>query len=317
MQPVIHMVQHLVEPSGILERMATTERDKHVNWVTTLLKKRHSDRVAAGGEAGLEAVGLEDIEREARSANRFRAAADIDLIVEAAARDGKIWLSKADRYSREQSKAWIMPDKQQFADMLGWLGDHLAIALVIPERSSGRTPRELLMASDTGYMASQMAKRFVFPEAMFADAIWPRLSKDLIKNGWLVSSRQFETSKVTGVLCTPGDMDETFRNLSIGLPEMPSAQFLQLITRYNYGDVVPFPADLEDVVIPYSRDGSAMRIVELDHALAYRWDVDYLEIFAKSRRLALEDEAEVEPQGPLDWSAKAPGMLAALLVGGY
>jgi hypothetical protein len=160
-------------------------------------------------------------------------------------------------------------------------------------------------------------ERFVFPEAMFADAIWPRLSKDLIKNGWLVSSRQFETSKVTGVLCTPGDMDETFRNLSIGLPEMPSAQFLQLITRYNYGDVVPFPADLEDVVIPYSRDGSAMRIVELDHALAYRWDVDYLEIFAKSRRLALEDEAEVEPQGPLDWSAKAPGMLAALLVGGY
>ncbi len=50
--PIIQAVQHLVDPSAILDRMTVAERDKHVRWAAAHLRNAHEARRATGGQPG-------------------------------------------------------------------------------------------------------------------------------------------------------------------------------------------------------------------------------------------------------------------------
>lgn len=316
MQPLISMVQHVVEPSAILDRMSTAERDKHVTWVTRLLRDRHCGRVKTGGSLGLEAIGLDDLVREARSANRFRAAADMDIIVDAAARDGWIWRSKS-ALPRDSAKAvWIMPTDAQFGEMERWLADHLMIALAVHGRRVGNTPREMLLASDTGYLRSQIAKRFGFPEAMFDDALWPQLSGHLVKKGWQFSIQEFANSEMNGLMCTPTDLRSTFDNLSKDLPPLPAAVLLREITQYRFKKNINFPEDLVGMITPYCKSGHPFGPIEHDKALTEEGK-DHVRIFEQSEFMNEEGKATITYYGNYAWSSKAPTMIGALFLSGY
>lgn len=261
--PVIQMVQHIVEPSTILERMSTAERDEHVGWMTKLLTQRHDERQAAGSEPDLEPIDLEDVKREARLLKRFRAAADIETVAEAAARAGKIWLSPPEPFGRPGRSAWIVPTEAQWREIREWLLGHAAIVLLISNRKVGRTKRELLLAADTSYLAARVSERFGFPSAMFCDIVWPRISADLTKANWEVRSRDIGND-FTIVLCTPGGIADAFERIVERLPADIADEYLNQITYYTSLDSIHFPDDFEEVITPYARSGSNLALIKMN-----------------------------------------------------
>ena len=254
--PVIQMIQHIVEPSAILERMSTAERDKHVDWMSKLLDQRHQARQNVGSEPDLEPIDLEDVKKEARLAKRYRAAADIETVAEAAARAGKIWLKPPEPFGRSKRTAWIVPTETQWNAIRQWLLGHAAIVLLIFERKAGRSKRELLLAADTSYLSACVSERFGFPAAMFQDIIWPRIASDLTAANWEVRSREAGAS-VTIVLCTPGAIAEAFELIVDRLPAKDTASYFCDITDYRNRKSVDFPSTFNDIITPYaSSDGN-------------------------------------------------------------
>lgn len=261
--PVIQMIQHIVEPSAILERMSTAERDKHVDWMIKLLAQRHQARQNAGSEADLEPIDLADVKKEARLATRYRAAADIETVAEAAARAGKIWLKPPEPFGRSKRTAWIVPMETQWHDIRQWLLGHAAIVLVILERKTGRTKRELLLAADTSYLSARVSERFGFPAAMFQDIIWPRIADDLTTAKWEVRSREVGTGS-TIVLCTPGTIAEAFERIVERLPAEDTVSYIYDITNYYGRKSVDFPSTFKDIITPYACSGKNLKLTEVE-----------------------------------------------------
>src|SRR3546814_18081691 len=99
------MVKHLGDQSAILDRLTTAERYKHFKWLQGGVVDMHAARRGAGGEPGRDPALQGDLARMATARGAFRAAASIDVLLDAAAPTGKIWASKPDRYGRAERLA--------------------------------------------------------------------------------------------------------------------------------------------------------------------------------------------------------------------
>ena len=198
--PVIELRQHVVEPSSILESFGEGEIRRHASWIVETLRRMHETRVKAGGEAGIEAVPASLLRREALADGRYRAAANIEVVLERAARDGKIWLSRGDRYGNTKRKAWILPSPSELRTLEAWISGYVVVQLAIRHRTGAMVPRELLMEGDTGDLARRAAERTAFPEEMFADTIWPLLVRHLLKNRRLAAREVPNDSRVSTIV---------------------------------------------------------------------------------------------------------------------
>jgi hypothetical protein len=243
--------------------MSTAERDKHVDWMIKLLAQRHQARQNVGSEPDLEPIDLEDVKKEARLAKRFRAAADIETVAEAAARAGKIWLKPPEPFGRSKRTAWIVPTEPQWRDIRQWLLGHAAIVLLICERKAGRTRRELLLAADTSYLSARVSERFGFPAAMFQDIIWPRIAADLTAAKWEVRSREVAKGSAI-VLCTPGAIAEAFKRIVEGLPAEDTGTYFRNITRYHGDEYVGYPSALKDIITPYASSCRNLNLAKME-----------------------------------------------------
>ena len=313
--PVIQMVQHLVDPSAILDRLTTAERDKHVKWLQGVLVDMHAARRGAGGEPGRDPALQGDLARMATARGAFRAAASIDVILDAAARTGKVWASKPDRYGHAERLAWIIPDDAQWREMSDWVCRHLIILLPIKERKAGRVPRELLLAADTKYLAGRAAKKFAFPEEMFSEAIWPRLAETLLQKGWKISCAQIESTDIRSVMCAPADMRRTFNRLSGEIDRDAAATYLKALSEEYYDGRMPDA--LLDVIAPLWSPLTP-RPRHLFYALQSTANGEHRRIFEQPG-LVTEEERQMLYQGR--WRDKAPAiaprLLAAYLIGGH
>jgi len=324
--PVIQMVQHLVDPSAILDRLTTAERDNHVKWLVEELRTMHRLRQEAGGQAGLAPVSQADLARRATAERRFRAAASIDVLLDAGERTGKIWTTGTDRYGHGDRKAWIMPDKAQWKGITDWLCGHLLILLPIPPedasygssrqtRKVARVPRELLLAADTRYLAERAAIKFAFPEAMFADAIWPGLVDTLLTQRWTIAVAEIESEHLLSVLCVPQGLGQSFARLSGAFGTDAAGRYLQALAGERYDNSLP--EEFLDVVIPlwspfnpWPRNGS--------YGLTSSGSPEHQRIF---RQPDLLDPADHDAMAFLRWNrgvpSAAPRILAAYLIGGH
>lgn len=324
--PVIQMVQHLVDPSAILDRLTTAERDSHLKWLRGELRGIHDRRRAAGSEAGLAPVSQTDLARLAAGQTRFRAAASMDILLDTGARNGSIWSTKPDRYGNGERMAWVMPNRGQWDELTGWLCGHLLILLpVLPADSSaygvkqirnvGRTPRELLFAADTQYLAERAAMKFAFPEAMFPDAIWPRLAETLIGKRWTIASADIESAGVRSVLCAPEGLPETFERVSAAIDPATAEQYIDALTRNHLDNSLPDA--LADRIVPLWSPFNP-RPHHHDYALKSGIDREHLRIFGRPELLSAE-ERQLFPVGR--WRQHvpsiAPRVLAAYLIGGH
>ncbi|WP_311268774.1 hypothetical protein [Sphingobium sp. WCS2017Hpa-17] len=314
---VIQMVQHLVDPSAILDRLTTAERDRHVKWLHDILKDAHAARRAAGGEAGLKPVAQTRIAEIATARGAFRAATSMDIILDAAVRAGKIWASNADRFRNGERSAWVMPNDAQWRELSEWLLKHAVILLAVDDRKVGLVPRELLLAADTQYLAQRAAKLFAFPEDMFAPIIWPRLVERLIKEKWQIFYAEFEGDKFTSILCAPADIEGTFESLADGFVRNEAENYLKKISSDSYSMYEPMPESMVDFVVPLR---SSLR--PEPHGRAWRLNSTgsegHMQIFCNPRLVTNEErwllhggyEVGKDPEA-------AARLLAAYFVGGY
>ena len=281
--PVIQMIQHTVEPSNILERFTGRELRLHATWAVKQLRSMHDTRCRAGGEAGLDAASMQTLAREATAVHRYDAAANIEVIIEHAAREGHAWISNPSRYSSEGRRAWVMPSLPEWGKLEAWIDNYEIIQLSINKRTVGLVPGELLLAADTGFLAARAARKFAFPETMFDEAIWPRLARHLVEHR-TIATREFVQSGITAaVVLSQLDQGKTYRRLVGSLPLEPIHLLMQADKarggqwRSASSELLTWPSELEDLVAPFWQKSERLIPTETRHALqcygAYEeWD---------------------------------------------
>ncbi|MEG8044949.1 hypothetical protein QP175_01235 [Sphingomonas aerolata] len=314
--PVIQMVQHLVDPSAILDRLTTAERDRHVNWVHAKLKDAHAARLH-DRETGLDAFDQTTLESLASAQRNFRAAASMDIILDAAARAGKIWVSRTDRFGRTPRQAWTLPSRQQWREMKDWLLGHAVILFAVEQRKVGLNAHELLLVADTSLLAEQISRNFAFPKAMFHQAIWPTLAETLINTKWTFAYYEDYDGGFTSLRCLPRTALESFNRISITVSTKDAESYLAYFSNHSgHKNILYIPSSLDNIIQPL---WSAFRKPSSNHKYALHSSTSsYDKIFRSSGLLKKEMHQHMcngYREGRAPEAAKQ--LLAAYLLGGY
>lgn len=260
--PVIEVRQHIVDPSPILSIMAEAEIRKHIDWATNWLRATLSERQSRPVDADLPPIAVKTISKAASAAGRVAAANEMELILERAARSGRVWLSPSDRYRRNDRMVWIMPSKQEIKEFEDWIDGFVVIQLAISERHAGAAREELLYAADTTWLAKHFAEEFAYPKAMFGDALWPLLVSYLLKTRSIgirtvqsSAHRSFEASMVL-ILFKEADLDTAFTALVARFNAIEKGEFiayLQWAAKHSYdhyGESPLWPNVIAEIVTP-------------------------------------------------------------------
>lgn len=179
--PVIEVRQHLVEPSPILATLAENEIRRHTEWAVQWLRRTMQERQRRPARADLEPVPIDALRKAAVAEGRFAAAAEMETILERATREGKVWLSRSDRYRSNDRHVWNMPDSGEVAALKEWIDHYQIVQLAVKQAKVASGVAELLYAANTDWLADRMAEHLFFPRAMFDDVLWPILVAHLLK----------------------------------------------------------------------------------------------------------------------------------------
>ena len=173
--PVIEVRQHVVEPSPILTTLAENETRKHMEWAVKWLRTTLRDRRSRPARPDLEPISLDVMRQAAVAANRLPAVAEMELILERAAREGKVWLSRSNRFRTNDRLAWVMPNSDDVDSLKAWIDKYLVVQLAVKEGTSASALEELLYVSDTSWLADRLSEEHLFPRAMFNEVLWPMI----------------------------------------------------------------------------------------------------------------------------------------------
>jgi hypothetical protein len=252
--PIIQMVQHTIQPSNLLDRFTENELRLHATWVARELRIIHDARRESAKEPGLSAVSMDALRGAAVAAGRYAAAANIEMVLERAARDGVVWLTPPARFRSGDRKAWVMPSESEWSELENWIASYLVIQLAVAKREVGLVPRELLLAADTGYLARRAATKFALPPEIFSTAIWPRLSIHLQRRRH-IATRHFARDDITAVVALPAmSMQATYAALTQKLPCVRICSFMQKTKVYQSEQFAfkgAWPEELADIVAPF------------------------------------------------------------------
>lgn len=179
--PIIEVRQHVVEPSPILTTLAENEIRRHTEWMVKWLRTTLDDRRQRPRRPDLEPISLNVLRKAAVAANRLAAASEMEVILERAAREGKVWLSRNDRFRSNERFTWIMPSAHDLATIESWIDQYFVIQMAVKRASAASAVEELLYAADTSWLADRFAEDLLFPRAMFDDIIWPIMVSYLLR----------------------------------------------------------------------------------------------------------------------------------------
>ncbi len=220
-----------------------------------------------------------------------------------------------DPYGRSPRSVWIMPTEHEHDEIAEWLLGHELILLAVNSRTVSRVPQEALLAADTGYLSCRVTELFAFPEEMFADAIWPRLTIRLEKER-RVLMQELRTSGMLALGCIPGQLTDAYAALSTRLPHGASAAFIDQIKPSEA--FPPLPQELQDILTPYWDGNRPAKISELAYALCggALWN-EFVVQPGLASALDIEDFHMARARETKPDSAVATRILAALLLGGF
>ncbi|TPM23817.1 hypothetical protein [Mesorhizobium sp. B2-3-6] len=196
--PVIEIRQHVVEPSPILTTLAENEIRKHIEWAVKWLRMTLGDRRNRPTRPDFNPIPLDVMRQAAVAANRLAAATEMEVILERASREGKVWLSRSSRFRHDDRQTWIMPDSNDRTDLKAWIDEYLVVQLAVEDASSASAVEELLYAADTSWLADRLAESLLFPRAMFGDILWPMIVDHLMRTRTIAVRTLADTENTYG-----------------------------------------------------------------------------------------------------------------------
>lgn len=263
--PVIEVRQHLIEPSPILATLAETEIRKHSEWLVKWLRKTLRERRDRPARSDLEPISLDVLRKAAVTDNRLAAAVEMEVILERAAREGKVWISRDTRFRSADRRVWVMPDCNDLAKLKAWIDRYIVVQLAVKEAKVASGVQELLYSADTSWLADRLAEDLFFPRAMFEDILWPTMVSHLLQTRSIgVRTLTDNVSSVYGaatiiVLFNGGDISKAAAVLTKKIEAFPSCDDLRtylqesaegLGYRYGYKPGLTWPRLLEKLVSP-------------------------------------------------------------------
>ncbi|SCW83738.1 hypothetical protein SAMN02927900_05484 [Rhizobium mongolense subsp. loessense] len=249
--PVIEVRQHTIDPSPILSAMAEGEIRKHIDWAVTWLRETLKERQNRPADVHLPPLSIKTLSKAASGAGRVGAATQMELILERAARSGKVWLSRGDRYRRDGSRSvWPLPNREENKAFREWIDGFSVIQLAVTDRHAGTAREELVYAADTTWLANRFAEAFAFPVAIFEDGIWPPLVSHLLKTRSIgirtIDGSGYRSSgpSIAIILFKEIDAETAFRKLVERLEAVDSQEledYLTAVVKYSYTTSGPAP----------------------------------------------------------------------------
>ena len=185
--PIVRIQQHVIQPSGVLDRLGETEVDRHASWLADVLRKLHDERAASlvarpDDAADLDPISVETLRRRAREDGRHVLAADLEEVLMYASRRARLWFARPTSGRPAVEKAvYMWPDSSQLKSAEVWLRSKRIVLFRIRDLRppASRAPDAVLDALDIDHFARICGAQHLFPSAVIREAFWPPLSKIL------------------------------------------------------------------------------------------------------------------------------------------
>ncbi|MGO9116087.1 MAG: ComEC/Rec2 family competence protein, partial [Desulfomonilaceae bacterium] len=202
--PVIQIRQHIVDPSPVLDRLATHELVRHMSWVQKRLRKMHNERKECAGymETGSEPLEDDQLSMLARYDDRSVLAAHLPFVLAKGSEQGFFWAENDRSYGPNKKwHAYTIPRKDEIRSYLKDLSKKIMILFPDSIDEVHRDADTLLTRLDTSGLADFADAFLHYPKVTFPHAFWPAVLKEFRNAKWHC---YFRGNDVAFSRCTDG-----------------------------------------------------------------------------------------------------------------
>ncbi|MBM4320006.1 MAG: MBL fold metallo-hydrolase [Deltaproteobacteria bacterium] len=182
-QPVVQLRQHIVDPTGVTDRLSEGELARHLRWLQDELHGIHLER-RAGGPASEddEPVDGELLRTRALEAGRHHLAAQLEQVLDIGRIRRLLWVGSRGEGQR-LPPCYSAPGSSEAKRVQAWLYELSAVLLPLAREGTprGLTPAEILERCNRRGLARRVAVVSGFPAAVFDDFFWPALTTDFLE----------------------------------------------------------------------------------------------------------------------------------------
>lgn len=180
--PVIQIRQHSVERSPVVQHLHEGELRKHLVWLKKTLKNVHAERVRIipQGKTAGEPVGADYLAMLARSAGREALAFNVPEVLAKGWERNEFW-SAGSRYRYGSDPvAYVLPSVREVTTFIELLRSKELLLFVTEKHETVKDHSTLLASLDISALGRLCDEVFHFPTAMFRDAFWPSVHRELL-----------------------------------------------------------------------------------------------------------------------------------------
>lgn len=182
--PIIQIRQHSVERSAVVQHLHEGELRKHLAWLKKMLKQIHLERVqlVPQGRTGGEPIGVDHLATLARSAGRQDLAFCLTEVLAKGWERNELWSSGTGYRYGDHPVAYMLPSSKDIESFVELLRSKEMLLFVGQQDEGPKDKSTRIAALDQSRIANLCDETAHFPSAMFNEAFWPSVHKELL--GW-------------------------------------------------------------------------------------------------------------------------------------
>jgi beta-lactamase superfamily II metal-dependent hydrolase len=198
--PIIQIRQHLVERSPVVQHLHEGELRKHLGWLKKELKQIHTERarLAPQGQTGGEPIIADHLSTLARSTGRTDLVFYLNDVLAKGWERNEFWSSTTEHGYREQRVAYALPSTEELDLFLELLRSKEMLLFVGTEKDTIQDKSTRLATLDRSRLSTLCDQTRHFPSAMFNEAFWPAVYKELLD--WHCYHRPSDQNRSVGLL---------------------------------------------------------------------------------------------------------------------
>lgn len=183
--PVIHLQQHIVAPSGVMQQLLERELRRHIQWTKKKLLEIHGQHyVTRTSSSPVPIVSgriLSDAaQREGRP--RHSLVENLSTVLEEGAKRQEFWAVRKNRYDPWQ--AYSLPSDEETKKLSDWIDDRQVLIFKDIASTEFRDSESLtaFLAENCNGLRQFVHQCFGYPNEVFHDLFWPIFSHKLLQD---------------------------------------------------------------------------------------------------------------------------------------
>lgn len=188
--PVIQVRQHIVNPSGITDRLAEHELRNHISWTKAKLIEIHQHHLARVKpfQTGTKTLEQGQLLKAASAAGRLAMESNLSLILARGNDRREFWARQNNSYDREW-RVYCWPSDGAKKELVKRIREKIVIVFPHANDLINRGPTALLTSLNPEGLRLMVDALYHFPQDIFDDTFWPELIAEF-ENNWHCFARR-------------------------------------------------------------------------------------------------------------------------------